>query len=63
MTRTRDELRATLEHWDTRLEKTEPGEPAALLDALVTASDHSSDDDKPLRPAQQTWRRRKRKGE
>ena len=62
MTRTRDELRATLEHWDTRLEKTEPGEPAALLEALATASDHS-DDDKPLRPAQQTWRRRKGKGE
>ncbi|MBA3766845.1 MAG: heavy metal-responsive transcriptional regulator [Acidobacteria bacterium] len=61
MIATRNELRATLEHWDTRLKKTEPGEPAALLEALATASGHSNDD-KPLRPAE-IWRRRKGKGE
>jgi DNA-binding transcriptional MerR regulator len=56
----RDELRATLEHWDTRLAQTADGEPAALLDALAASGPDNKDG--PIQSAP-SWRRRKRRGE
>ncbi|HEV2912310.1 MAG TPA: heavy metal-responsive transcriptional regulator [Pyrinomonadaceae bacterium] len=61
MIATRDELRATLEHWDTRLAKTAAGEPAALLDSLAARG--PADKEKPLRSAPRWRRRLKGKGE
>src|SRR5205085_11766296 len=52
----REELRATLSEWDSRLAKTKPGERASLLESLA-ASERPRDENNPA-PA---WRRRKRK--
>ncbi|HYY59186.1 MAG TPA: heavy metal-responsive transcriptional regulator [Pyrinomonadaceae bacterium] len=52
----RDELRATLKHWDGRLAKTAEGEPAALLDALAATGPTGEEKPKASAPS---WRRRK----
>jgi DNA-binding transcriptional MerR regulator len=52
----REELRAALADWDSRLARTKPGERASLLESLA-ASERPRDENNPA-PA---WRRRKRK--
>jgi DNA-binding transcriptional MerR regulator len=55
LTSMRDELRATLKDWDSRLSKASKGERAGLLDSLAAAR-RSTDSIAPT----PTWRRRKR---
>lgn len=52
----RDELRATLADWDSRLSKTKTGERARLLESLII-SEHPHDENNSA-PA---WRRRKKR--
>jgi DNA-binding transcriptional MerR regulator len=54
----RDELRATLEEWDSRLSKTAKGGRAGLLESL---SDSRQPNDKHNTASAASWRRRKRR--
>jgi DNA-binding transcriptional MerR regulator len=54
--RIRDELQSTLKDWDAQLERSTPGTPSRLLEALASSQNH-----KPL-PAAQGKRNLRRKG-
>ncbi|HEY0007042.1 MAG TPA: heavy metal-responsive transcriptional regulator [Pyrinomonadaceae bacterium] len=54
----RDELKALLKDWDTRLTRTPAGQRAALLDALATHPRSNREGNAALAPA---WRKRKAK--
>lgn len=53
----RDELKAILRDWDSRLVKTAVGRPAKLLEALTGSDSSNGEKHLPLTP---TWRRQKK---